>query len=126
MKFKSPTEQPVYIAMLSGHSAVIGSEWRDLPLFMHREALAAGCITDNMDAATISAKINDAAQQESNHDILMREIKAMMDDPKEGDFTAAELPHLKALSRRVGWTVNKEEMMQAVHAIANEDENEPV
>ncbi len=49
-----------------------------------------------------------------------------MDNPKEGDFTNADLPNLKALSKVVGWTVNKEEMMQAVHAIASEGEDEPV
>ncbi len=126
MKFKAPSDQPVYIAMLSGHSAVIGVEWRELPVFMHREALAAGCITDNMDAETIAAKIDHAAPKDSNHDILVRAIRAMMDNPKEGDFTNADLPNLKALSKVVGWTVNKEEMMQAVHAIASEGEDEPV
>lgn len=126
MKFKSPSDQPVYIAMLSGHAAVIGNEWRELPPFMHREALAAGCITDNMDAETINAMVNDAAPKDSNHDILVRAIKAMMDDPQEGDFTGAALPNLKHLSKRVGWTVNKEDMMQAVHAIANEPSDDLV
>ena len=57
MKFKSPSNKPVYIALLSGHSAYVGNEWRELPLLMHREALAAGCITDNMDDASIDAKV---------------------------------------------------------------------
>lgn len=126
MKFKSPTDQPVYIALLSGHSAVIGEDWRDLPLFMHREALAAGCITDNMDAETIAAKVDDAAPNDSDHDILVRTIKAMMDNPADGDFTNADLPNLKHLSAKVGWTVSKEGMMQAVHAIASEPANELV
>ena len=124
MKFKAPGDTPIYIALLTGHSAVIGTEWRDLPAFMHREALMKGCITDNMDAETIAAKLEDAKPQENQHDILVRHIESMMDDAKEGYFTGAGLPNLKILSKKAGWTVNKEDMMQAVHAIANEPEDE--
>ena len=124
MKFKAPGEQPVYIAMLSGHSAVIGNEWRDLPLIMHRKALEEGCVSDNMDAATIAAKIESAIPEESRHSILMGIVKNMMANPKEGDFTASDLPNLKRLSGTAGWSVSKEEMMQVVNAIANEPDHD--
>lgn len=104
--------------MLSGHAAVIGPEWREIPPFMHREALSAGCITDNMDEETINARMEASKPDKSKHEILVDAIKSMMLNPKPGDFTGAELPNLKRLSALVGWTVNKEEMMQAVHAIA--------
>lgn len=124
MKFKAPGETPVYIAMLSGHTAVVGDEWRELPLFMHRKALEEGCITDNMDQATIDAKLEAAAPGESNHDILVKVIKDMMANPNEGDFTGADLPNLKVLAKNAGWNVNREEMMQAVQAIANEQDDD--
>lgn len=122
MLFKSPSDTPVYVSELSGHTAVIGSEWRELPLFMHRQALAAGCITDNMDKATIDAKLKASAPQKTNHDILVLTIKQMMENPSSGDFTASDLPNLKNLSKLAGWNVNREEMMQAVHAIGVEYE----
>lgn len=124
MKFKSPTETPVYLALLSGHCAVVGPEWRELPIILHKKAFEEGCITDNMDAETIAAKVENAQPQKSNHEILVETIKGMAANPQDGDFTAADLPNLKRLSSLVGWTVSREEMMQAVQAIADEDEND--
>lgn len=124
MKFKSPSNKPVYIALLSGHSAYVGNEWRELPLLMHREALAAGCITDNMDEASIAAKVESAKPEKDRHQILVATIKSMMDEGKPGYFTAADLPNMKTLNKLAGWIVSKEDMMQAVHAIAAEDESE--
>lgn len=124
MKFKSPTDEPVYIALLSGHAAVIGPEWRELPIILHRKALEEGCITDNMDEETIAAKVESARPHESNHDILVGIIKGMAANPQDGDFTANDLPNLKRLAKLAGWNVSREEMMQAVHAIASEDEAE--
>lgn len=122
MKFKAPGDTPVYISLLSGHTAVVTDEWRELPPFMHRKALEEGCITDNMDQETIDAKIGAAQPGENQHETLVKVIKDMMANPGEGDFTAADLPNLKVLAKKAGWNVNKEEMMQAVHAIANEDD----
>lgn len=124
MKFKSPNDTPIQVALLSGHTAVVGTEWRDLPINLHRKALELGCITDNMDAATIAQKVEHANPQRSNHDILMDTIKSMMQNPKQGDFTGADLPNLKTLSLKVGWTVKKEEMMRAVQAISDEPDAE--
>lgn len=124
MKFKAPGDTPVYIAMLSGHAAVIGDEWRELPPFMHRKALEEGCITDNMDQATIDAKIDSAKTGESHHEVLVRVIKDMMANPSEGDFTASDLPNMKVLAKKAGWNVNREEMMQAVQSIADESDND--
>lgn len=125
MKFKSPTETPVYVALLSGHAAVVGDEFRDLPPNLHRKALELGCITDNMDAETINARIQEATPNTSNHAILVGIIKNMAANPKEGDFVAStNLPNLKRLAKSAGWSVSREEMMQAVQAIANEDEED--
>lgn len=124
MKFKSPTDTPVYVSLLSGHCAVVGNEWRDLPPILHRKALEEGCITDNMDQASIDAKVESAQTGKSHHDILVETIKAMMANPQSDDFTAADLPNLKKLSKTVGWNVNREEMMQAVQAIADETTEE--
>lgn len=125
MKFRSPTEKPVYVALTSGHAAVIGPEFRELPEILHRKALEEGCITDNMDEATINARTQSAAPGKSKHEILVDTIKAMAKEANDGDFVPSTgLPNLKKLAKRVGWNVSREEMMQAVQAIADEDEND--
>ena len=124
MKFKSPTETPIHICLLSGHSAVIGNEWRELPPILHRKALEEGCISDNMDAESIAVRVEAAKPEQSNNEILVGIIKGMMANPQPSDFTAADLPNLKRLSGVAGWTVTREEMMQAVHAIGAEDDAE--
>ena len=124
MKFRSPSETPVYLCLLTGQSAVVGTEWRELPILLHRKALEEGCITDNMDEETIHAKIESALPEQSKHEIIVGIIKDMMSNPKEGDFTAADLPNLRRLSLSAGWTVSKEEMMQAVHFISGEKEDD--
>ena len=125
MKFKAPGDTPIYVALLSGHCAVIGSEWRELPPMLHRKALEEGCITDNMDPATAAMKTEAATPAPGNHEILVGIIKDMMANPKQGEFTAADLPNMKVLVKKAGWNVSKEEMMQAVQAIAGEAD-EPV
>jgi hypothetical protein len=123
MKFRAPSDKPVYLCLTSGHSAVIGNEWRELPILLHRKALEEGCVTDNMDEATIAAKIESAIPEQSKHEILLGIVKEMMANPKEGDFTAADLPNLKRLSGQAGWSVSKEEMMQVVHSISSEPDS---
>jgi hypothetical protein len=121
MKFRSPGDTPVYISLLSGHTALIGSEFRDLPPLLHRKALEAGCLTDNMDEETINARIESARPSEDNQEILIARINEMMTAPDEGYFTGAGMPNLKVLSRLAGWSVSREEMMQAVQAIGADE-----
>lgn len=123
MKFRSPSDEPVYVSLTNGHSAVIGTEFRELPDILHRKALEEGCITDNMDEATIKARTEIAQPGKSNHEILIEAIEDMSKDAQDGDFVASTgLPNLKKLAKRVGWNVSREEMMQAVQAIADGDD----
>jgi hypothetical protein len=123
VKFKSPSDTPVYVALLSGHCATVGPEWRELPFNLHRRALEEGCITDNMDEESIAALTQSAVPQPDRHQLLVGTIKAMMDDPQPGEFTGAGLPNLKVLCKKAGWNVSREEMMQAVHAIGAEEDD---
>lgn len=117
LRFKSPTDTPIHICLLSGHSAVIGPEWRELPPLLHRDALIAGCVTDNMDQSSIDARVEAATPDKSRHEILVEAVGAMYADNAPGHITQADLPNLKVLSGLVGWAVSKEDMMQAVHAV---------
>ena len=122
MKFKSPSDEPIYVCLTSGHAAWIGAEWRELPLMLHREAMMNGCITDNMAPETISEMVEAAKPGESHHDKLVAVIKAMMDKPEQGDFTQNDLPNMKRIKALVDFDFTKDEMMQAVYAIGRENE----
>lgn len=44
MKFRSPTELPIHLALTSGHTFVIGAEPVDVPNQFLRHAVTEGCI----------------------------------------------------------------------------------
>lgn len=113
MKFKSPTEKPVYVASTTSVCAWVGPEYRELPACLHREALAKGCITDNMDAASISeqgqsepGRIN--APEERLRDVL---VELSVRGGAE-DFTRDGLPDMRKLTKKCGFGVNREDMVR--------------
>ena len=48
MKFKSLTNKPVRIALLTGHVTTVGIEFKELNERFHRDAYALGCISEDM------------------------------------------------------------------------------
>lgn len=44
MKFRSPTELPIHLALTSGHTFVVGTEPVDVPNQFLRHAVTEGCI----------------------------------------------------------------------------------
>lgn len=121
MKFRSPGEKPVYVCLLSGHAAWIGPEWRELPLPLHAEAIAKGCITDNMDKAVQEAREAAAVPQPSVLERLVEVVRAMMANPQQGDFTQDDLPNMKRVQSKVDFRFSKDDLMQAVYAIGRDD-----
>lgn len=43
MKLRSPTEMPVYLALTSGHTFVVPTDFVEVPAALHRDAVLAGC-----------------------------------------------------------------------------------
>ena len=120
MQFKSPTDTPIQVSLMSGHCAVVGAEWRELPPLLHPEAFRLGCLSDNMSQSDIDARVIQHTPQESTAEKLASITREMQ---AEGEgFTGAGLPHLKTLSAKAGWTVTREEMMQAMYLISPEAE----
>lgn len=122
MQFKSPTDTPIQVALLSGHCAVVGPEWRDLPPNLHPEAFRLGCISDNMSQTDIESRVIQHTPQATNAEKLAVIIHEMIAENKPANFTGAGLPHMKTLSAKAGWTVNREDMMQAMRIIEGESE----
>lgn len=121
MKFRSPTDQPIYVSSTDGHCAWVGPQWCEVHPLLKAKALAAGCISDAMDTATVD-DITTAATT-PGHDAkaeLMAIIKDMMNNPKDGYFTPKNLPNLRVLTDRMNRRVSREEMMQAMYALGVE------
>lgn len=125
MKFRSPTETPIRVSLLSGHTAIIGHDWRDLDPIFHRDALASGAqcdakAIDNPDvsvesSAEGSAKVTDADAE------IRKAIIAMLDREEDGDFVASTgLPNLKTVEKMVGFRVEKERVYSVFRAMKDE------
>jgi hypothetical protein len=127
IRFKSPTEDSLYVASTLGHAARIGPKWRELPQTLHADAIAAGAITDNMDADTVAsqtAKVNPVTgSSETDIQKLIREgIAALLESDDAKAFDKAGIPDLRRLSTQVGFNVERQQMLDVWHAMEAESE----
>lgn len=133
IRFRSPTDETLYVANTTGHAARIGTAWRELPPQLHADAIAAGAITDNMDdatAATQRAKVvpETPTAPDNSGELIRKGITEMLEGGDTEDFTKAGLPALGRLSARVGFGVDRQQMLAVWHAMEAESEaaGEPV
>lgn len=125
MQFRSPTSAPISIVLLSGHSAVVGPEWRDLPELFHHDAVRLGC--ERTDQAPIPAKTQVEAGDESlgrddgSHEAAYRQaLTTMLDRDEEGDFTADALPNTNVVSGLCGFRARKEDVLRVFREMKDE------
>lgn len=104
MKFRSPTDEPLHIALTSGHTAVVTPEGVELEPMFRREAIARGAL-----AGDEAPSIQGASPQFDRKQVITDAINAMMDGDDEEDFNADGKPALRRLSARVGFQVDREE-----------------
>ncbi len=118
MQFRHPSG--VRVASTSGHCAVIGPEWRDLPPFLHADALAAGCECNQgtFKAEKVEPQSSpEAAARPTNHDDVIRQALELMlarkgDPDCTGDFTADNTPNAKVVGKLASMNVRKEDVMR--------------
>lgn len=116
LMFRSPTDVPVRVALLSGQVALVGPEWRELPENMHADAVAQGCLRDNMlvsppvvrpaAAAGAGGRIADA---DGAYRVA---LTTMIERDEEGDFTKDALPNINAVSKLCGFSARKEDVLR--------------
>ena len=111
MKLKSPTAEPISVALTNGHGIRIGPEGRDVPEMFRREAFAQGAILIDTDASDFEDPENTKAD-ESKLDLLIVGVKKMLVENTD-DFTGSGLPNRKVLSSIVGWNVSATELSVA-------------
>lgn len=119
MWLKSPTENTIHVALLSGHAIRIGPEPVDAAPIFVAEAMAMGCIPANAKVEEII--VPKAKPVSKGSPELLREgiVKLLESDDPEA-FTGSGLPNRKKLSNLVGWTVTAEELQPVWNAMESE------
>ena len=105
MRFKSPTEDAIYIGLTTGHTCSIGPEWVEVDPRSHREAVVRGAIPEG----TEHVKVPKARVEQTRNELITETIRAMIAEAKPEDFTNDGKVNAVALSTRVGFTVSSSE-----------------
>lgn len=116
VKFRSATGEEINLAIEPMHTATVGAEWTELNPMFHRLAMANGCLRSDMSAAAIQVMTKaDTAEPESSgsqDDLVIAALDAMKQEGAEEDFTAAGYPDLRRLRARVGFGVDRVDMVR--------------
>lgn len=104
MKFRSPSDQPIFVGLVTGHTALITPEGVVLDPMFHKEASARGAIAfdDGSSPAALAASVDRKVE-------IVSAMTAMLDDKNEDDFTNDGRPDLRKLQARAGFKVSREE-----------------
>ena len=105
MKFRSPTDEPLHIALTTGHTAVVSAEGTELAPMFHREAVARGAFP--VDSSTAGVDLQ--AQMLGRQLAIKEALNAMLNGADKDDFTADGKPNLTRLKSKAGFAVTREE-----------------
>lgn len=117
MKMRSPTDTPIYLALTSGHTLVIGPELVEIPRMFHRMALAEECLPEGVDAPLPAEGEPEATKM----DLICKAIRSMLNGNADGDFNNDGRPDVRRLTLKAGFNVSAGER-DAAWAIVSEDE----
>jgi hypothetical protein len=104
MKLYAPTDEVVSIGLTSGHMLVIERAGTEVPLPFRREAIARGCLTSPDEVID-----QDLTPEFDRKKVIADAIRIMLDGHNEGDFKNDGTPDLRALQKRVGFQVQRDE-----------------
>jgi len=115
MKFFPPENQPIQIALTSGHIAVVEPTGTDIHKIFHKQAIALGCLPEGVERDTpADTKPFDKASA------IIEAMYKMVDDADESEFTGDGKPDVRALSKRVGFAVTRDERDSAWEAVGDD------
>lgn len=136
MKFRCPNNTPIRVASTSGHVAIVGTEFRELPPSLHAEALAKGCICDQQVVQAVDPTRDpygppaaNAMQTGGERALIKAALKQMLLDraenphvPREGEledprFTPDNLPRVEYVSQLTGITADKGDVLAMWHEL---------
>ena len=102
-RFRSPTDTPLHVALISGHTAVIPPEGIVLAPMFYREAIARGAVLAEGETA------EDQTLVFSRQTAIREAIAAMIAGRDKDDFTGDGKPNLVKLKAKTGFQVSREE-----------------
>ncbi|PIY00337.1 MAG: hypothetical protein COZ23_08490 [Hydrogenophilales bacterium CG_4_10_14_3_um_filter_58_23] len=104
MKFRSNSNEDVYLALTSGQTAIVTVAPCVLDERFHKEAIANGCLPEG---------VNDTPEDDTpsfdRKQVIVDALNAMLSGSNEEDFTAQGKPAIGKLCERVGFTVSRSE-----------------
>lgn len=145
MKFRCPNNIPIRVASTTGHIAIVGPEFRELPAALHADALAKGCICDQQ----IVQAVDPTADPYSNvaganavitggeRALIKQALKSMLidrienphvpseDQPTDSRFTPDNLPQVDYVSQIAGISANKVDVLDVWQELQAEAKSVP-
>ncbi len=123
MKFRSPTDEPVFLSLTSGHTVVVPREGVDLPPMWNREAVAKGCIPGTMtdeEALLLAAGGPGAAEVPGFNRAaeIEKVLNKMLDSSEEGMFRNDGRPDLRKVNAMLGFQADRTEVDKAWDALS--------
>jgi hypothetical protein len=109
-KFRTlPGRGPVRIALTSGHETWVTEEWEPLAPIFHREALADGCISEDMAKVLNGLDAEPVAATKPRADQIAEVIAEMLDANEPAYIDDHGKPVLSMLSDKLGFKVTAKE-----------------
>lgn len=114
MKFRSPTDEPLHVALTSGHTLLIASddEGTEVPAVFQREAISRGAVLVEGGSNEIRTQIMSRQLE------LQAVLKQMVDAGDKADFTSDGKPNLMKLKTKAGFDVTRAEADAAFAALS--------
>jgi hypothetical protein len=114
MKFRSPTDEAIHVALTNGMTANVTPEGIELDPVFHREAITRGCVPDTLAPGDVAALGDPPADPSFNRaEVIAKALQDMLDGTSPDDFKKDGTPDLRQVSRRVGFQVNRDEVAAA-------------
>ncbi|HSX21512.1 MAG TPA: hypothetical protein VLE97_01905 [Gaiellaceae bacterium] len=114
MRFRAPPEgaDEIHVRTTTGHAAVVGKEWRDLPENLHAHAIRAGCEVDRTASAKDSTpKAAKGAEKPLDDKTVIRgAIETLVKKGDADDFTTDGTPKVASVKAASGLNVGKDDV----------------
>lgn len=115
MKFRSPTEHPVQLALTTGHTCVIGVEMTEVDKKFHRMAIMQGCLPEGVEPEQIATE-----NAPSKDDMILAAVRQIAQAGDHEDALGDGRPKVEAVSKLAGFTVSAADR-DAAWAVVTDD-----
>ncbi len=118
MKFRSPTDEPIFLSLTSGHTVVVPREGIELDAKFNRVAVASGFIPGTMtdEEAVLLANGGPGAADVPGFNRgaeITKALNKMLDSTEDGMFRNDGKPNLAKLNALLGFQASREEADKA-------------